>query len=768
MAVSGTTLQSLIRRFRDRKLARVLIGATVLALALFTVMLITGFFSASQRVDEGAHQAEQVRARAYLDNLQATMASQIKVQLTWDEAVRAVRAPVREAWTDTYIGNFLWNSFRYDPVLLLDGQGQPLRGWSKGKPLTRQQLQGYRRDVDTLLPAMLAKSRYIGKAASHLDHGAIGWPLDGQRRPLTRWSGAFMRVEGVPSVVVSASIMPDYNLNLLTSEPAYVIAMQRVDPEFLTAMGRALAVSQPQLSLQAPKDPDVNSVPMRDETGAVTGWIGWKSLPLNAQLRTEMRPLLASYLLVVGLFVAGATLIVLMLWRTTRELEASEAQAKHNAAHETMTGLPNRAHFMHRLQLAIEALDVDCGKSGVALAYFDLDRFKMVNDTMGHHVGDELVRQVADRLREYLPHSDLLARIGGDEFVLMRRTGNDPREALQIGSDIAHVLQQPFEIFGKVLNITASCGIARAPVHGNEAGALMRRADIAMYEAKQAGRACARVFTSAMDASLHWRHEVETELRHAIRSGGLSLAYQPVLTAHGNQFVGVEALLRWEHARMGTIGPGAFIPIAEQSGLMFELGNWVMRRVFEDAAGWPELEVAINLSPLQLGEPDFLGEVRRLIRETQVNPARITFEITEGVVLDPSRRVLGVLEKLKGLGFRIALDDFGTGYSSLSYLRSFRFDQIKIDRSFVHNIEDDLNAQSILKAIVALGQSLKMRTVAEGVETLIQRQLVVAAGCQLIQGHFHWPALPPEEIQNMLVHSPAMALRAFEQREFGT
>jgi len=768
MLWSRLPFQALARRLRDWKVARVLVGVAVLALLSLTALVFAGFLNASQRVDEGARLSEQVRAQAYLDNLQAAMASQIKVQLTWDEAARATRTPVDAAWTDSYIGNFLWNSFRYDPVILIDSRGNPLRGWSQGKPMPANQLDGYRRGINQLMPSMLAKARYVGQPVSHSDQAGGGWPLDGQGKPLTRWAGTFVKVDGNPAMLVSASVLPDADMSLLNTEPTYVVAMRRIDGEFLASMARALAISEPQLTGKMVTEESLNAVPLREESGAIAGWVGWRSLPLNAQLRTEMQPLVASYILAVILFVGCGTGIVVMFWRATQELAVSEAQAKHNAAHEVMTGLPNRAHFMQRLQQAIDALGGEEGKGGVALAYFDLDRFKMVNDTMGHHVGDELVRQVADRLRDQLPHSDLLARIGGDEFVLMRRTGNDPRAAVEIGRDIARVLEQPFEIFGKVLTVTASCGISRAPAHGLEAGALMRRADIAMYEAKQAGRACARVFTSAMDASLHWRHEVETELRRAIRGKGLSIAYQPVLTAHGNQIIGVEALLRWEHARMGTIGPGAFIPIAEQSGLMFELGNWVLQRVFKDSVNWPELEISINLSPLQLNEPDFLGTLRKLVGQSQVNPARITFEITEGVLLDPSQRVLGVLEKLKAMGFRIALDDFGTGYSSLSYLRSFRFDQIKIDRSFVHNIEEDLNAQSILKAIVALAQGLKMRTVAEGVETLMQRQLVVSAGCQLIQGNFHWPALPPAEIEQMLVHSPAMALRAFEERQFGT
>jgi predicted signal transduction protein with EAL and GGDEF domain len=322
------------------------------------------------------------------------------------------------------------------------------------------------------------------------------------------------------------------------------------------------------------------------------------------------------------------------------------------------------------------------------------------------------------------------------------RAGSETRAAGEkLAQEIAEVLKPAFEIFGNRLHVTVSCGVCIAPRNGKDAEIALRNADIAMYEAKQAGRDCGRVFSAEMDASLRWRHEVETELRQAIATNALEMAYQPIVHSDSHKVSSFEALLRWNHPEKGAIGPGVFVPIAEQCGLMAPLGLWVIRRVFEDSRSWPGTDISINLSPLQVVTQGFLGEIRRLLRETGADPQRIIFEITEGVLLDANSQVLGVLEKIKAMGFRIALDDFGTGYSSLSYLRSFKFDLIKIDRSFVQHIEHDLNSQSILKAIVALGQSLKMQIVAEGVETLLQRQLVQSAGCQLIQGLYHWPAL---------------------------
>jgi predicted signal transduction protein with EAL and GGDEF domain len=351
----------------------------------------------------------------------------------------------------------------------------------------------------------------------------------------------------------------------------------------------------------------------------------------------------------------------------------------------------------------------------------------------------------------------MLARLGGDEFALLRPAVSSRAESAAIGAEIEAILRPGFEIFGNLLHVTVSCGICRGPQNGKDAGTILRNADIAMYEAKQAGRNCWRVFSAAMDASLRWRHEVETALRHAITADQLTMAYQPIVHAENGKIASFEALLRWDHPEKGPIGPAVFVPIAEQCGLMGLLGSWVINRVFHDSKAWPETEISINLSPLQVTAQGFLAELRRHLRETGANPRRIVFEITEGVLLDSNAQVMGVLEQIKAMGFRIALDDFGTGYSSLSYLRAFKFDLIKVDRSLVQHIENDLNSQSILKAIVALGKSLRMKVVAEGVETLLQRQLVQSAGCQLIQGNYHWPALTQAEA-GMLIE-PAQAPR---------
>jgi diguanylate cyclase (GGDEF)-like protein len=448
--------------------------------------------------------------------------------------------------------------------------------------------------------------------------------------------------------------------------------------------------------------------------------------------------------------VAGGSIIVRRMRLTAGELKASEAQAQHNSLHDAMTGLPNRVYYMQRLrsQLAACCEGKVCGN--LFVTYIDIDGFKLVNDTLGHHVGDELVRQIASRLRGALPQGDFLARFGGDEFVLMRCGEGGAAAADALGSEIMRLMRAPFVISGNTLDISVSCGISWGPEQSEDPGELLRRADIALYRAKQRGRGRYRRFTLDMDASVKLRREMEMELRLAITRGELSVAYQPVVETGTGTISGFEALLRWNHPERGDIRPGLFVPIAEQGGLMIPLGTWVLRHVFTECRDWPPCDISINLSPLQIMASDFLPTLAGLIAETGIDPDRIVFEVTEGVMLDRSAHVIKVLRELNRMGIRVALDDFGIGYSSLSYLRSFQFDRIKIDRSFVHNIERDRDAHAILCAIVALGHTLRMKVVAEGVETEVQRLLVQAAGCELIQGYLFWRALPVEEARALL------------------
>jgi diguanylate cyclase (GGDEF)-like protein len=418
--------------------------------------------------------------------------------------------------------------------------------------------------------------------------------------------------------------------------------------------------------------------------------------------------------------------------RAHAKISAGEDKLRHLAMHDALSGLPNRAFFGERL----EAMIAEARRGGTPSAVFciDLDHFKDVNDTLGHHVGDELITAVTKRLRGIMRGEALVARLGGDEFAVITTGATDEATLMAIADRVLVSLCHPYSLQGHTLVIGASVGIAVIDRPTLSAADVMRYADMALYRAKNEGRRRACIYDAAMDADLLQRKQLEHDLRDAIENDGLTLAYQPVFSADGERVVGVEALARWNHPQRGPIGPGEFIPVAEHSGLIINLGEWALRRACLDAAAW-SISVAVNVSPLQFRRPDFVQMVQRIIAETRFDPSRLELEITESTLLGNVEGAEAAMHALKAFGVRLALDDFGTGYSSLLYLRRFPFDKLKIDRSFIRNIESAADAAPIVHAIVSLGRGLGMKVTAEGVETAEQHLFLRAAGVHFMQGY---------------------------------
>ena len=388
------------------------------------------------------------------------------------------------------------------------------------------------------------------------------------------------------------------------------------------------------------------------------------------------------------------------------------------------------------------------GQRAVA-AYIDIDRFKDINDTLGHEAGDQLISAVAQRLVGRLRPQDFLSRFGGDEFaILCAPAGHEA--AVTLARRIAQAFESPFNVKGQNIRVTASIGLAVAPENGTSADELMRHADIALYEAKNQGRDRAILFCTEMAKQVEHRRSIELALRNALDDDALDLHYQPIVSCQTGAVIGVEALLRWEHPIYGEMSPADFIPIAENAGLIPSLGEWVLTRAMTDAKKWPELEVSVNLSPVQMRHVDLEGTLRRLIAEHQIDPRRFTLEITENVMLEATDRVNTILDAIRAMGFKTALDDFGTGYSSLSYLCTFRFDKIKIDRSFVARISEIDTSRTIIKSVVALGRGLGMSIVAEGVETEFEADMMAQFGCTELQGFYFARPLTAEDMAEFL------------------
>jgi diguanylate cyclase (GGDEF)-like protein len=431
------------------------------------------------------------------------------------------------------------------------------------------------------------------------------------------------------------------------------------------------------------------------------------------------------------------------------EWQAAQEQISHMARHDALTNLPNRTLFREQLE---KALRLARRSDQLAVLCLDLDHFKDINDSLGHPVGDVLLKEVAQRLGECITEHDTVARLGGDEFAIVQFCSDcDPSAVASLASHVVEKVSAPYEIAGHQLVIGVSIGISLAPEDGKNPDELLKKADLALYRAKEDGRGTYRFFETGMDARAQARRLLELDLRAALKRGEFEVYYQPIRDVAKDVVVSFEALARWNHSLRGMISPANFIPLAEETGLIVPIGEWVLRQACTDAAGWSQdVGVAVNLSPVQFKNPNLVSTVKEALRASGLPAHRLELEITESVLLQNSEATLSVLHELRGFGVRISLDDFGTGYSSLSYLRSFPFDKIKIDRSFVTELATRDDSMAIVRAVTGLGKSLGIVTTAEGVETDAQFDLLRREGCTQAQGYLFSRPRPAADVENML------------------
>ncbi|WP_246215985.1 putative bifunctional diguanylate cyclase/phosphodiesterase [Microvirga makkahensis] len=441
------------------------------------------------------------------------------------------------------------------------------------------------------------------------------------------------------------------------------------------------------------------------------------------------------------------------------ERRQAEARVAYMAHHDALTELPNRILFRERLEAALADLPRHGGELG--LLCLDLDNLKLVNDTLGHPAGDEFLREAASRLRHCLPAGDLVARLGGDEFAILHFNMEGIQDTLALAARVVEAFNRPFAIQRQQIVSGASVGIATAPANGTTTDVLLRNADMALYCAKAGGGRTYRLFDVEMDNRLQAKQVMEQDLRQAFVEGQLDLHYQPIISLLEGRITGCEALLRWRHPVHGHIPPAEFVPLAEDIGLIEPIGEWVLHRACREAATWPEgIRVAINLSPAQFNSGKLVDCVSSALSCSALDPGRLELEITESVLLLKNEATMTALHRLRDLGVQIAMDDFGTGYSSLSYLRSFPFDKIKIDRSFVHELGENKQSTAIIRAITGLGKSLESTTVAEGIETIEQLEHLRADGCDEVQGFLLSRPVPAAELKQLLAtwHPDRLAL----------
>jgi diguanylate cyclase (GGDEF)-like protein len=516
---------------------------------------------------------------------------------------------------------------------------------------------------------------------------------------------------------------------------------EAIDPRFIRMVEQSVGLKDLKYEID-PAAGDREMQPVIDAQGRIAGFLTWQKTYPMMQAMQRLMPLIAA--VAIGL-VGFAGISLAQLRRAGRELAASEEQARRAADQDKLTGLPNHAKTLEWLDLALAGRAAD---DVTTFALIELDGMADVTAQLGALGSDELIVAVAARLKEALPADAVCGRIGGDEFAAIVTAGGDVDAGAVIRAAL-DAIARPLWI-ETVVPLSAHAGFAQAPRHATTRGELTRRAGLALRAAAKKGPGAIVGFERALDTVSTDQKFIQRELPRALAANELELHYQPIVSSQGARIVGVEALLRWTHATRGVIGPAVFIPVAEQMGLMDTLGAFVLRRALSEAKRWPDLYVAVNLSPLQVRDRAIVDLVRSALAESGVPPSRLMLEITEGVLIDNPDEMIRRMEDLHALGVRIALDDFGSGYSNLGYLQRFPLDKLKIDRSFVTALGKSANGGVIIQAIVALGRALGMTVVVEGVETEQQRVLLRLAGCDEMQGYLFARPAPAKAIDRLL------------------
>ena len=684
--------------------------------AVAIVCVVVAVLGSAQRADEVALDTERQLFTRALANQGERVLREIESVATSEVAHRRIRVGFDGEWVETYVGLRLQSFFDHDFVFVTDGADRFLFASLGHRSVDPNWFNTIRPDVTPILD--LVRGRAAGDA---------GAAQNASSRRAVRLQ-AFL---GRPAIVAAVAVIPpDDTSPYPDAEAPLVLSVKFFDEDVLAAIASSLQLSNLHKVDHGPVAAADYLFDLTDKQGHSIAHFAWTPKRPGAEIVHSVIPFIA---VALAGFAILAGLVLRYMRRTAETIAAGETRLRHLAMHDPLCGLPNRIFFGERLEQIIEK--VRQGSRTAAVFYIDLDHFKDVNDTLGHPIGDELIRSVTQRLSRTLRGDDLVARLGGDEFAVISSGDFDHATLQAMATRMIATICAPYSIGSQTIVIGASIGIALIHERVGGAADIMRHADMALYRAKNEGRNRACIYDSAMDADLLKRKLLENDLRAAIENDALRVAYQPIVNNSGETIVGVEALCRWTHPERGEIAPVEFVPIAENSGLIIELGEQVLRRACLDGKAWPGLAISVNVSPLQFRRADFVDVVERILSETDFDPSRLELEVTESTLLGNVETAELAMFRLKALGVRLALDDFGTGYSSLLYLRRFPFDKLKIDSSFVRSIERAADAAAIVHAVVSLGRGLGMKVTAEGVETAEQHLFLRAAGVHSMQGY---------------------------------
>ena len=710
--------------FRRSFLREVLVPLVAILLLTFVGAGAALFVGTSLTNTEARHQQQRMIEASFSQSLNEHL-RQLHSLSRWGPFEQHLEEGNSSRWLDENIGLWLYEMFGHQLILVLDQQNQIVRVWREGQPVSAP-------EDDPLIGEVLQSTLVNDPARQdNADYARV-----------TNRAAAL----AVGNIQRESNALPRFRL----------VSLKFLDDGYLAGLAERNQLQGLHFSDGTPQPGIGARYLLIAQAGEAVGYLNWIPSRPGAQMLRTIGPSTGLAVLAISLL---CLYMVRRLWNSSVNLSqsmlrlgASEAQAQHLAFHDVLTGLPNRALVEDRLTQAL-ALATRHDQR-VALLLIDLDRFKTINDTHGHHAGDELIIAVAQRLSRIVRASDTVGRIGGDEFIVVMPHVDNIGQVHSLAQRIIDELSEPFTLFGSDVWSGASIGLALAPKDGVDRLELMRKADIALYEAKSGGRGTYRQFERAMDESVRTRQTIAADLRTALHTHqGLEVWYQPLMDIGGQQMVGIEALLRWHHPARGLIAPGEFIAIAEETGLIIPLGEWVLAEACVTQQRFPELLVAVNVSPVQFRSTGFVERVMAIVSQNGGDPKRLELEITEGVLIEDEREARAIIVELRDAGFRIALDDFGTGYSSLNYLSNFPVDKIKIDRSFTQSLDVAENSVAIVESVVKLGHAMGLMVTAEGVETPGQMSALADAGCNQLQGYLFSQAVPADQLAALMTLS---------------
>lgn len=699
------------RRFVLRTVLPLFALIVAAAIAVFLLLLWS-----STGANQVAIERQESLLGLVVSQAQFTIAHDQESATVWDEAVNHVKRPKDVTWIDSNLGSWMHTYFGHDAAYILDGHNRAIFAFA-GKAVADPSAYGA---VASQVTPLASKLRDMLR---HPDPEGYG------ERVLSPGASEILTLNGRPAIVSVKPIVSDTgDISQKADETFLHVAVRYLDATFISELARDYLFTGLRYATSLERQAGEHLYPLKSSYGQTIGYFVWKPYLPGTTVLSQIAPTLVG----IALFVFGVLAVLLtVLRKRSLKLRASEARLNHLAHHDSLTGLANRAHFVERLDSEL----ANVKNESLAVLYLDLDRFKQVNDTLGHPVGDLLIQELTGRLRNIVNDPSSIARIGGDEFTVMVPNFRSMAQIEHLCERIITAVRNPFNIDGNHIFIGVSIGVATSPQDGSERSELVRKADIALYHAKSAGRSRFAFFGKEMDVMLQERRTLERELRDALKSDKqLQLQYQPLYSAKDRRIVGVEALIRWHHPKRGLIAPETFIPIAEEAGLIEAIGERVMRQALSDTKGWPISTVAVNVSAVELRNPAYAMKVAKLLLSLDMPPGRLELEVTESAFTDTGGQCEHNIRALRALGIKIALDDFGTGFSSLGRLQQLAVDRIKIDRSFIQGFGQSANDEDIVEAIVHLARAKGLKTTAEGVETSAQSDYLSAIGCDDLQG----------------------------------